>query len=186
MVQNIIVTFLIFLFSGVFAYVFGQTPEAAVKPSVISGDVIQIVDKRFVVNSKTGPVDVVITEKTAFKRVSAENPSPAAAVPGVISEIGVGDKLTVSGILSADGKSIPARSVYFMTKADIAAKNAKEAEQWRLRGITGRVVSVNSSTNQITVETRMLVGSSNVTLTPKDKVKILRYAPDSIRFDEAK
>jgi hypothetical protein len=185
MLPNIIATFLIFLFSGVFALVFGQTPSAAIKPVVISGDVITISDKKIVANTKTGPLDVVITDKSVFKRVSAENPNFATATAGALTDIGVGDKLTITGILSADGKSIPARSVYFMTKADIAAKNAKESEQWRLRGITGRVISVNTQTNQIGVDVRTLMGSSTVTLTPKNNAKFLRYAPDSIRFDEA-
>ena len=185
MLQNIIVTVLIFLFSGIFAYVFGQTPSAAVKPSVIVGDVLTVGDKKFVVNTKTGPVDVVITDKSVFKRVSAENPNLTTATPGAITDIGVGDKLTVSGILAADSKSIPARAVYFITKADIAAKNAKESETWKTRGITGRVVSVNPQTNQINVEMRGLAGSSNIMLTPKTDAKFLRYAPDSIRYDEA-
>ncbi len=185
MLQNLIVTVLIFLYSGAFAYVFGQTPDSAIKPSVISGDVVTITEKKIVVGTKTGLMDVLITEKSVFKRVSAENPNFATATPGALTEIGVGDKLTITGFPAADGKSIPARSVYFMTKSDIAAKNAKEAEQWRTRGVAGRVMNVNPQTGQIIVETRTLMGSSNITLTPKDKAKFLRYAPDSIRFDEA-
>ena len=186
MLQNILITVLIFLFSGVFAFVFGQTPDAGVKPSYISGDVTAIGDKKFVLSTKAGLMNIVITEKTVFKHVSAEKPNLATATPGAITDISVGDKLTVSGILAADGKSLPARSVYFVTKADIAAKNAKEAEVWRTRGIAGKVVTVNNQTGQINVEIRSLVGSTNMLVTPKANAKFVRYAPDSERFDEAK
>lgn len=182
---QVILSIIIFLFSGAFALVMGQTPATGVKPTVVAGDVITIGDKKFVVNFKDVPVDITITDKTPIKKVSAENPNFATATPGNFSDVGVGDKLTVSGIMSEDGKTLAARSVYFITKADIAAKNAKEAAEWQRRGITGKVTAVNPQTNQMTVETRTLMGSSNVVVTPKEGVKFLRYAPDSIRFDEA-
>lgn len=182
MLQNLLISLLILIFSGIFSLVWGQD---AVKPVVVVGDVVSTADKKFVVNAKTGPTEITVTEKSVYKRVSAENPNLTAATAGNINEIGVGDRLTVSALPSADGKILTARTVYYMTKADIAAKNAKEAEQWRARGITGKVISVNSQTNQIVVETRTLMGSSNVTLTPKESAKFLRYAPDSIRYDEA-
>ena len=184
MLQNAIVSFLIVLITGIFAFVFGQ--DAALKPVVIVGDVVTVADKKFVVKAKTGPVDVVTTDKTVFKRVSAENLNLAAATAGAITEIGVGDGLTVSALPTADGKSLAARTIYYVTKADTAAKVAKDAHAWSVRGITGKVISANAQTNQIVVETRTLTGSSNITMTPKENAKFLRYAPDSIRFDEAK
>lgn len=185
MLQNKLITVLIFLCSGVFGYVFGQTPAGGVKPSVVTGDVVTVSDKKLVVNAKSGPVEVALTDKTEFKRVSPENPSLKSATAAALSEIGVGDKLMVTGILAADGKSIPARAVYLMTKSDISQKNAKEAEQWRTRGIAGKVTAV-SPAGQINVEIRSLMGSTNLTLTPKADAAFLRYAQDSERFDEAK
>ncbi len=79
-----------------------------------------------------------------------------------------------------------ARTVYYVTRADLAAKAAKESEEWRRRGITGRVTAVNVQTNQVTVELRNLMGSSSLIVSPKEKTKFLRYAQDSIRYDEAK
>lgn len=186
MLQNILITVLIFLGSGGFSYVLGQTPTGGLKPSVVTGDVVSVSDKKLVVNAKSGPIDVALTAKTEFKRVSPENPSLKTATAAALSEIGVGDKLMVTGILAPDGKSIPARAVYLMTKSDISQKNAKAAEQWRTRGIAGKVVSVNQQTNQINVEIRNLTGSSKLTLTPKADAAFLRYAQDSERFDEAK
>jgi hypothetical protein len=186
MFQNLLVSVLIFLFSGMFGLIFGQaTPATAVKPTVIAGDVVTIADKKIVVNAKAGAVDVEIGDKTAFKKVSAENPVFTSATPGAFTDVGVGDRLTISGFPATDGKALAARSVYFIKKSELDAKAAKESSEWQRRGVTGKVISVNAQTNQIVVETRTLTGTSNVTLTPKENAKFLRYAPDSIRFDEA-
>jgi hypothetical protein len=161
-----------------------QTPSAA-KPSVVAGDVTSMDDKTVTVATKAGPVQVTFTGQTAFKKVSAVNPDFKTATDGARTDIGIGDKLTVTGFLSADGKSIPARTVYFITKADVAAKNAKETEEWRRRGIAGKVTNVNAQTGQLTIEVRGLMGSTNSVITPKEGAQFLKYAPDSIRFDEA-
>jgi hypothetical protein len=72
-----------------------------------------------------------------------------------------------------------------MTKADITQKSAKDLEQWRTRGISGKVVAVDQGTSLVTVRIGGLTGGTTLALTPKAKAKFLRYAPDSIRYDEA-
>ncbi|MEO7660421.1 MAG: hypothetical protein ABIV48_12480 [Pyrinomonadaceae bacterium] len=185
MIQNLIVTLLLFLSSGVFAFVCGQSPASSIAPSVLLGEVSSVGDKKIVITTDKGPVEIIITDRSIFKRVSAENPSLTAATTGAITDISVGDKITVSGIVAADGKSIPARSVYFMTAADIEARNAKQNDEWQRRGVKGKVVSVNTQTNQIGLEISGLTGTTKMILTPKENAKFLRYAQDSIRFDEA-
>lgn len=165
--------------------VVGQTPASG-KASPVTGEVVSIRENKLVVSAKSGQVDVMLSDKTSYKRLSAEKPDISTAAPAQRSDIGVGDKVIVSGIVATDGTPIPARTVYLMTKADISQKHAKESEQWKTRGITGRVVSANTQTNQIDVEMRTLVGSTKLTLTPKENAKFLRYAEDSIRYDEAK
>ncbi len=157
----------------------------AVKPSVIAGDVTSIDEKTATVATKSGPVVVNFTDQTVFKKVSAVNPDFKTATDGAKTDIGVGDRLTVTGILAADGRSLPAKNVYFITKADVAAKNAKETEEWRRRGIAGKVTNVNTQTGQLTIEVRGLMGSTSTVLTPKEGADFLKYAPDSVRFDEA-
>ena len=186
MLKNLIISLLICLSAGIFGFVSGQTPEGGQKPTYVIGDVAAIGDKKFTVITKTGPVEIIITQKTTFMLASAEKVSMATATPGAITDISIGDKFTVSGFPAADGKSMPARTVYFVTKKDIAAKNAKESAEWQTRGIAGKVVTVNQQTNQMNIELRTLTGSTNLTLTPKADARYLRYAPDSEKFNEAK
>jgi len=163
----------------------GQTPAVAPKATFISGDITAISAGSVTVGTKNGPVEIVLTEKTAYKKASAANFDPLTATAGAFADVRVGDKVTVSALPAADGK-FTARTVYFVAKGDIAAKEAARSEDWRKRGITGRVAAVNPQTNSIEVEMRSLMGSTKLTLTPKEKLKFLRYADNSIRYDEAK
>lgn len=173
-------------FSGLFSCIHAQGPDQqAIKPTVLTGEVVSIDDSKITLSTDRGSVEITISASTSIKRVSPEKPSLSTATPAQLSDIGKGDRVTVSGILAADGKSMPARSLFLMTKADISQKQAKEAEEWRRRGITGRVRSVNQQTGQLVIEVRGMMGMTDVTLTPKEGAKFLRYAPDSIRFDEA-
>ena len=163
---------------------FAQTPS--MKPSVATGDVASIEAGKIVLQTKDGSIDVTLSDKTEYKRVPPENPSLKAAVASSLADIAVGDKLMVTGIFSDDKKTLPARSVYLMTKADIAQKNVKESERWATRGISGRVASVDTITKQIKIDVRGLQGSTSVVLSPKEGAKLLRYAPNSVKFSDAK
>ena len=174
-------------FITLFAAVSGQVmAQDAVKPSVVMGNVVSVEAGKIVLQTKDGQVDVTLSDKSQFKRVPPENPVLSAAVPAQFGDIGVGDSLVVSGIFGADKKVLPARSVYIMRKSDISQKQAKESQEWRTRGIAGRVVTVDPVSKQLTVEIRGLVGSSTLTLTPKENARFMRYAPDSVKFSEAK
>ncbi len=185
MTSKTILSIAIFLLAGLSA-ANAQTPDAAVKPSLAMGDVVSITASKIVLQTKDGSLDVTLSDKTEYKRVPPDNPSLKAAVASAFSDIGTGDKLVVTGIMSADKKTLPARAVYLMTKSDISQRHAKESEQWRTRGITGRVASVDPQTNKISVEMRGLTATTSLTLTPKENAKFRRYAPDSIKFSEAK
>ncbi len=162
-----------------------QTPEAKVKLSLAKGDVVSITSSKIVLQTESGTVDVPLTEKTEYLRLSADNPSLKTATAATFANIGAGDKVVVTGIFSDDKKTLPAYKVYLLTKSDIAQKQAKESEQWRTRGISGRVVSVNPAASQINIEVRGLANTTAVVLTAKPDAKFKRYAPNSVKYNEA-
>ena len=172
------------MLSGAASPALAQT--GGVKPSVAAGDVVSIDASKIVLQTKDGSIDVLLSDKTEYKRVPPENPSLKAAIAATFTEIGTGDKLMVTGILSDDKKTLPARAVYLMTKAEIAQKQVKESEKWTTKGISGRVASVDPITKQIKIEVRGLAATTTVVLTPKEGAKLLRYAPNSVKFSEAK
>jgi hypothetical protein len=175
----------LFLFAVSFIGVFSLSAQTdGIKPSLVPGEVVSISDKQIVIKTKDAPLNIELTQKTEFKRVSAERPSIASAVPSTLAEIVVGDKVVVSGVFGDDKSKLPARTVYLMAKSDIAQRNAKEAEKWS-RGISGKVASVNPQTGQISVEVRNLMGSTTVVITPKEGAAFKRYAPNSVKYSEA-
>ncbi len=160
--------------------------QEAMKPSVVPGEVSSVSASEIVLQTKDGAVSAILSDKTEYKRVSPENPSLKTATAATFADIGAGDKVIVTGIMAADKKSIPARAVYLMTKADIAGKQTKDQEQWKTRGISGQVAAVNAQTKEITVSTRGMMGEIKTLLTPNNNAKFRRYAQDSVRYDEAK
>jgi hypothetical protein len=168
------------------SFAFAQAPENPNKPVILFGDVSTIDASKVVITTKDGPTEIALAAKTAYKRVSAETLNFSAATAAALEDISVGDKVAVSVIYGADKKPQPARTVYLMTKADITQRQTKETQEWRTRGIAGRVTSIDPLAGKIAVEQRGLVGSSTIVVTPKENVKYLRYAPDSVKFSEAK
>ena len=159
--------------------------QTAVKPSAISGEVGEINSEKIVLKTKDGDIQIVLSDKTQYFRVPPENPTLKAAVTAVFADIGAGDKLLVTGILADDKKTLPAKSVYLMSKSDIAERQTKDKEDWRTRGLIGKVVSYNPQTSVITITTRGFAGEKTVAVKPKEKIEYYRYAPDSIEFSKA-
>jgi hypothetical protein len=107
------------------------------------------------------------------------------------SDIHVGDRVLIIGLVSEDQKSVTARTVVVMSKS--ALETAREAERidWEKRGIAGVVRAVDPEAKEITLAVPNtppkpgdLTHSVAVTLAPN--ASLLRYAPDSIKFSDAK
>lgn len=162
-----------------------QTPIGGQRASFVTGDVTSVSAEKIVLQTKDGALDVPLTAETQYKRVDPEKPDPRTAVASAFSEIAVGDKLLVTGFFSEDKKTLPARTVYLMSKSDIAQRQAKDSERWT-KGIAGKVTAVNPQTGQISVEVRGLMNSTTVVVNPKPETVYRRYAPNSVRYSEAK
>lgn len=173
---------LAFCVSLLAAAAFGQ-PEAAIKPTYVKGEVVSVDASKIVVKTDAGQWSGVVSDKTAFKRVSPDNPTDLkGATAAALADIGAGDKIVLSALAGSDGR-FNVRSVYLMTKADLSAKQQKDTEKWR-NGISGRVTAVKA--DSIVVETGSMLNKTSVTVTPKATAKYLRYSPDSVQFADAR
>jgi len=79
-----------------------------------------------------------------------------------------------------------ARTIYVMKAGDIQQKNATEEADWQKRGVGGLVRSVNTAANSVTISVVGATGTKNVTIQASNKTQLMRYAPDSIKFSDAK
>ena len=107
------------------------------------------------------------------------------AKPIQLQDLQVGDRLLAGGTSADGGKSVTAASAVVMTKADVAAKQEREREDWQKRGVGGVVKAVDAGTGAITLSTGAL-GANTLTVHVSKETVIRRYAPDSVKFDDAK
>ena len=107
----------------------------------------------------------------------------AAAIQ--LSDVQVGDRMLVAGIPSDDGKSLTATTAVLMKKSDVAEKQQQDREAWQKNGVGGVVKSIDAADGTITISTGTLA-SNTITVHVSKDTAIRRYAPNSVKFDDAK
>ncbi|MGH9906534.1 MAG: hypothetical protein ACRD8U_13245, partial [Pyrinomonadaceae bacterium] len=131
-------------------------------------------------------VTAVLSDATTYLRVAPGEKNLTNATQITFADVGEGDRVLARGKVSDDKKTVPARAVIVMTKADIAKKQEAERAEWRRRGILGVIAAVNPTTREITITTRSGPSTQPVIIPVAEKVDLRRYAPDSIKFGDAK
>jgi hypothetical protein len=193
-------------------HAFGQTPAASstgktgaqsggtsITPNRVIGDVTSIDQSAMSITLKVegaaSTVTAVLNSNTIYYRAKSDiltraataTISPADMEKTTLAEVGEGDRVVVLGKVAEDQKSVPARILIVATKADIAQKQERDREEWRRRGLVGVVSALNPETKEITLQLRSLMGQQTITIAAGgEKVKFRRYAPDSVRFNDAK
>ena len=108
------------------------------------------------------------------------------ATPFEKQDLQAGDRVLVRGRLAPDGQSLTAAAVVVMKQGDVAAKQEKDREDWQRHGIGGLVTVVDPTTGTITISMTSFAGSKSIAIhTTKDTI-LRRYAPNSVKFDDAK
>ena len=127
---------------------------------------------------------ITLSDSTSFLRVPPGEKDLKKAAKIAFSDVNLGDRMLARGPLSDDGKTLPARTVVIMTKADLAQKHEKDRAEWQRRGTTGVVTALNADNKEITITTR---GREPKTVViDAAAAGFRRYAGDSVRFDDAK
>jgi hypothetical protein len=173
---------------------FAQTaPPAGSDPAItatrVYGKVTEINGPGGVMTVKTDAgslVTVKVNEKTTYERMPPGETDRSKAVKITLADITAGDGLYARGYVAEDRKSVPAQTIIVVSQSDIAKKQEKERAEWRQRGILGAISAINPTSKEITISFRSLMGPQPVIIPVTDKTKMLRYAPDSIKFSDAK
>ncbi len=131
-------------------------------------------------------VTVTVADSTAYSRIPPGAKTLDKATKITFADLGEGDRVLAMGKVAEDYKSAMARSLVVMSKADIAKKQEAERVEWRRRGILGVVSAVKPDKKEVTISTRSAMGTQAVVIPISDKLDMRRYAPDSIKFSEAK
>jgi hypothetical protein len=153
----------------------------------VVGEVAAAESGRLTVKTDTGETVLVVTgDTTRFLRAQPGARDLAGAAPVGPGEVAVGDRVLARGERAADG-GLAARQVVVMTRADIQQKQERERAEWRRRGIAGVVTALDATTREISLQVRGPAGLETVMIpTGGGSVVFRRYAPDSVRFADAK
>lgn len=166
-----------------------QGSDPGITPNAVIGEVkaIDTGSKQVIVKTDAGSlVTAVLSDVTVYMRVAPGEKDLTNATKITFADVGEGDRVLARGKVSDDKKVVPARAVIVMTKADIAKKQEAERAEWRRRGVLGVVSAVNPETKEITISSRSMAGTQSVIIPVAEKVEMRRYAPDSIKFSDAK
>ncbi len=132
-----------------------------------------------------GDVNVVVQDGARLLRIEPGQTDLKTAAPLQLEDLQPGDRILVRGQAADGGKSLLAVSVIAMKKADIAEKQKHEREEWQRHGVGGLVTAVDSAAGSITIDTSALGANKNVVVNVAKTTILRRYAPGSVKFDEA-
>jgi Cu/Ag efflux protein CusF len=166
-----------------------QVTDPAITATGAIGEVkaIDTAAKQMTIKTDAGSsVTVLLSDKTAYMRLAPGEQKLTNAEKISMTDVAVGDRVWARGRVTEDHKSVPAAAVVVMTKADIARKQEAERAEWRKRGILGVITSLKPETREITISNRTMAGVQSIVIPVSDKTEMRRYAPDSIKFSDAK
>jgi len=131
-------------------------------------------------------VKVMLQSDTKILRVAPGQQDIKQATPIAASDLQTGDRILVRGKPGDDATTVLAISVIAMAKTDVAAKRAKDREEWQRHGLGGIVKAVDPAAGTITIGVTAMGEKKNVEIKLTKNTVLRRYAPDSIKFDDAK
>ena len=187
--KKVFVVFALALLTFTSTGVLAQGNDPAITTTRVFGKIAEINAPAGQMTVKTDAGSVVtvsVNDKTTYERMPPGETDRSKATKITLTDIATGDGVYARGYVAADRKSVPAQDVIVVSQSDIAKKQEKERLEWRQRGLSGVIASLNPQTKEITVTTRAAAGSVPVIVPVTDKVRLRRYAPDSIKFSDAK
>jgi hypothetical protein len=155
------------------------------------------------VGSVTGITNSTVTVKTdagdqrqfdvpadaTIKRIEPGEKDLSKAVAMVFGDLAVGDRVLVKLNPTPDTPVPVATQIIAVKQADLAKKQQKDREDWQRRGAGGLVKSVNPGsgpdTGTILLDTGAGATAKTVTVHVTKATVLKRYAPNSVRFDQA-
>jgi hypothetical protein len=170
---------------SVFSQASSQAPAPKTPPAV--GTIKSINATAIVLATDAGAeVKVQLNPGVNFLRVPPDSKDLKEAVAIQASDLQVGDRILVRGKAGGDPNTFVAAAVIAMKKADIDEKKAHDQEEWQRRGIGGLVKEVDPANGTVTIGTMSAAGPKDVTVNISKSTILRRYAPGSVKFDDAK
>jgi hypothetical protein len=159
-------------------------PQSAVEKQVgaiksIDGNVVTI-------TTDTGAsATVSVQPTTKIVRVAPGQTDLKSAVPVELNDLQVGDRVLIRWKASDTSKPVAAIGIILMKQADVAAKQEHDREDWQKRSVGGLVSAVDPSSGTVSISVAGTGGTKTIAIHTTPKTVFRRYAPDSVKFDDA-
>jgi len=178
--------FLLFMLSVIAQAIPQQAPAASAQAKAV-GEIKSINGSSLMLATDDGKSSSIsLPENVRVVRIAPGATDLKNATAITPQDLQVGDRVLVQGKASEDGKSMMALRVIVMKQSDVSAKQQQEREDWQKRGIGGLVSAVDPAAGTVTISVTTLAGSKKVLIQTSKKTVVRRYAPNSVKFDDAK
>ncbi len=168
------------------AAMYAQAPAAAVTRAIGEVTSVDAANHKIEIKTDQGQtITAAIKDSTKVLRVAPGEKDLKNATPVTAADIATGDRVRARGRMGAED-TLDTIDIYVMTRGDIAQKQQHDREEWQRRGLSGTVEAINPESKQITVKARGREGAKPVIVNFSGNVTFRRYAPDSVRFSDAR
>jgi hypothetical protein len=135
-----------------------------------------------------GDIVAKLTGSTKILRVPPGEKDLKNATALQVQDLQPGDRVLVRGQAAAngDGHTIVALAVIVMKQADVAVKQQHDRDDWQKRGVGGLVTKVDAAAGTIAISSGGISASRSITVHIAKDTILRRYAPGSVKFDDAK
>jgi hypothetical protein len=125
---------------------------------------------------------MAVPSDTDVLRVAPGEKDLAKAAKLKFDEVRAGDRVLVR----AEGEPAVARQIVVLSQGDLERQRQAERDDWRKRGVSGRVSAVNPETGEVSILTAARFGSAVVVVKLGARTEQRRYGTDSARFSDAR
>jgi hypothetical protein len=171
----------------IIALLVAAPPVRAQVPASFRGTITAISGNTLTVKTDTdGERQVEVPLTAAIKRIAPGQTDLKSAEAIPFSDLTAGDRVLVTPDPKATGPTAQALRIIAMKQSDLALKQQKDREDWQRRGVGGLVKSVDSVGGVVVLTSGSGATAKTITVHTTKATMLKRYAPASVRFDEAK
>jgi hypothetical protein len=150
------------------------------------GTITAISGSSLTVKTDAGEVHQVDVPATAaVKRIAPGEKDLTKAETIQFSDLETGDRVLVKLDPDAAAGTTQALQIITVKAADVAQKQQKDREDWQRNGVGGLVKSIDSPGGVIVLTSGMGATAKTITIHTTKDTMLKRYAPASVRFDQA-
>lgn len=169
-----------------YATLAGQPAQQAAGSSAISRQIgaIKSIDGTVITLAPDSGQEQKITVQptTRIVRIAPGEKDLKNATPIQLQDLQVGDRILVAGKPAEADQPLPASTVVVMKHSDLEARHQQDLQDWQKRGVDGLATAMDATAGTVTISVR----SKSVAIHSSKLTVIRRYAPDSVKFDDAK